>query len=137
MDDEIPIDQTPTKETKPSYTVEVIYPAAFSEPTKRFEVPIPLEIASQPTKEILNYVWRQTNHVDNTEWIANKPYRSSMVGDLFVLNGEAHVVASTGFVKLPNNDIQKWLSLSNDQSSSPFLTEEKIQQLTDYYQHNK
>jgi hypothetical protein len=34
-----------------------------------------------PDSEILELVFRQANHVDETEWIANKSIRSLSVGD--------------------------------------------------------
>ncbi len=55
------------------------------------------------TAEALNVAFRNTNHVDGAWWDLvgvtrfGSETRSSMVGDVFVVGGEAHMVDSVGF----------------------------------------
>lgn len=108
---EKPQEDTPAPAAPPSYdSVKVIYPDSPEEGKHtEFEIPIPSEISSKGEDEILGYVWRQTNHVDDTEWIADKPYRSSMIGDVYVVGGTNWVVMGIGFAKLPIS-VEKWLA---------------------------
>lgn len=108
--------------------VEVIYPD-FNElgqkDTKRFKVPVPSEIKQEGTDAVLDYVWRETNHVDGSEWIHDKPLRSSMVGDVYIVNGENWVIMGVGFAKLPI-DLEKWI---NTQDKWKYHSEEDFEKL--------
>lgn len=105
------MEETPKPNVNPN-EVTVIYPdfdAMGRKDTQEFKIPVPSEVSEKGTDEVLNYVWRQTNHVDGSEWIHDKPYRSSMVGDVYIINGENWVVMGVGFAKLPV-DLEKWIN---------------------------
>lgn len=117
------VDQEPARKlpgrdapSQSKLSVMVIYPAHKSAPAphnqkKSFFVPVDDEvIKSGNVNKILDYVWRQTNHVNGDEWISDKALRSSMVGDVFVVNGDPYIIASSGFVKVPQNKLDKWLN---------------------------
>lgn len=89
--------------------VEVIHPAIpeHSIPEKRFNVPLPKSAENRNINDILDYVWAYTNKLDGND----KNNRSSMVGDVFVVDGTGYVVLGSGFEKIPGNDIQKWLGV--------------------------
>ena len=56
------------------------------------------------TNDILDTVFRQCNHVDGMEWIADKELRSMSVGDeILLIEGslvEKYLVAGCGFTRL-------------------------------------
>ena len=59
------------------------------------------------TQEALNVAFEKTNHIDHS-WMDNadievagdNSHRSSMPGDVFVMEGKAHVVKGMGFAEL-------------------------------------
>jgi hypothetical protein len=61
-------------------------------------------LGTMETEALLEEVFRQANHVDNTEWIANKKLRSLSVGDVVILvidnKVERWLVVGVGFEKI-------------------------------------
>lgn len=57
------------------------------------------EFASKlaPTEDKLEIIFRQCNHVDNTEWIAGQKLRSMSVGDTVVLDGKLWKCSPVGW----------------------------------------
>jgi hypothetical protein len=55
---------------------------------------------------LLDTIFRECNHVNGTEWIANKPLRSLSVGDeVIIIEGEQisrYRCATVGWVIIPN-----------------------------------
>lgn len=81
--------------------VIIIYPQEFKEPIV-FEFPLGKfgwDEYKTPT-EILEYIFRQCNHVDGSEWIQNKGLRSFSVGDMVVLNGQIWVCCGAGWKEI-------------------------------------
>jgi len=62
---------------------------------------------SDPRGRTLETIWRQNNHVDGTEVVANiiPPVRSLSVGDVVGLDGSYYAVARIGFVEAGLSDL--------------------------------
>jgi hypothetical protein len=79
--------------------VTIIYPGRFEEP-EVFDFPINSYSDMNNLAEVidkLNYIYRQTNHVDGTEWIHGKKLRSMLVGDMVLI--ESYQNETVGFTK--------------------------------------
>lgn len=81
--------------------VTVVYPGSMT-----FLVPV----VNQDSDElaIAAYVYRQTNHVDGTEFVAKMNVRSSIVGDVFIIKDKYFLIEPTGFKELSEDVFLKW-----------------------------
>lgn len=87
----------------------IIYPQEFHKPVV-FEFPFdeltykswtsPQFNKKYSTLEQLEFIFRQCNHVDGSEWIQNKELRSLSVGDMVVLNGQVWVCCDVGWKEM-------------------------------------
>jgi len=68
--------------------------------TDIFNFPSDLIPAGMEVEDALEVVFRECNHVDGTEWIANKKLRSMSVGDEVNVDGVAYVCAAFSWEKL-------------------------------------
>lgn len=79
----------------------IIYPQQTT-----FQIEIPEEyIGAWKDSEILNYIFEATNPASGNETLTNlnkqgAKLRSSMVGDIFVVNGKSFMVDTVGFKEL-------------------------------------
>jgi hypothetical protein len=79
--------------------INVAYKAFRSNDT--FEFPSDLIPSGITLLDTLDFVFRQCNHVDGTEWIANKRLRSMSVEDEVSIDGNTFICANVGWVKKP------------------------------------
>ncbi len=83
--------------------VEIFYPpeGTFCLFEPAFNVPYRLvhtvEAPGQTLREALDWTWRYANIVHQGDPWIKTGLRSAMVGDVFVVNGEAHAVMMMGF----------------------------------------
>lgn len=92
--------------------ITVTYKAfAPHEAIQSFEFPSwGLEKASHD--KILAHVYRECNHVDDSEWIAGKTLRSMSVGDEVAIDGSVYLCEVVGWKKLENTiSLEKALEL--------------------------
>ena len=108
--------QSQEKSTKRSI---IFYPGQ-GEDFKQFSVPIPPQYNDAQDNVILDHLWRQTNHVDGNEWIAGKPLRSSMVGDVFMIDDRFYVVLGMGFADISPENAKKWIKLPTRDTAMAF-----------------
>ena len=85
-------------------TILVTHKNAPLRPDQTFVFDKDMDTTILTTNDILDTVFRQCNHVDNTEWIASKKLRSMSVGDeILLVEGslvEKYLVAGCGFHRL-------------------------------------
>ncbi len=80
--------------------VPVIYiEGLFQEPTV-FEFPLPYVQQLKEDEKALDYIFRQCNAVDGTEWICNQKLRSMCVGDMIKIDGDLWIVMGSGWKKV-------------------------------------
>ena len=65
-----------------------------------FNVPLPDGATSYDNEQVLNYVYRQCNHVEGNEWIADKKLRSMMIGDMVEVRGTKYICEPVGWKKV-------------------------------------
>ena len=73
----------------------------FQEPTV-FEFPLPPGFYFRNNQEgVLDYIYRQCNHVDGTEWIAcRRDLRSMCIGDMAKVGSTLWVCQGAGWLKI-------------------------------------
>lgn len=68
---------------------------------------------------VLERVFRETNHVDGTEWIANKKLRSMMIGDVVIIDDKYYLCEMVGWRELKDVfeaiDVQRDIAGRNDE----------------------
>lgn len=77
----------------------VIQIQTFQEP-RVFEFPSKDISITADDYDVLDYVFRQCNHVNGQEWIHGKKLRSLSVGDMVEINGSLYVCCSIGWQRL-------------------------------------
>ena len=96
-----------------SFFVDVIYPQE-----SKFEVPVIDDIVTRGIDVVLDYVKLQTQRYDGTQWISDKPYRDSKVGDVFVVNGKNFVMLGSGFAAITPAEALEWMEVPPEERES-------------------
>lgn len=72
----------------------------FGGTSKDFLFPLPESVTQLGEHATLEYIFRECNHVDGKEWIANQNLRSMCVGDTVELEGKIWKCDPVGWTQI-------------------------------------